>query len=83
MSDNFGCKYGLPHDLKPLHEDARVKWEVCELCNRKFKWIKGFKGRVQNQEYLKAHARNFAQRSGPTKRLYNKIYKPEFTKIII
>lgn len=80
---NYGCKNGLPHDLKPLHETKQIKWEVCELCGRKFRWNKAYKGRVQNKEYLEAHARNFAQRLGKTKRLYHQIYKPELVKIII
>ena len=73
----YGCRYGLPHDLKAIHETPQVKVEVCQICNKKYRWNKGYKGRVQNQEYLKAHARNFAQKFGITKRLYYKIYKLE------
>src|SRR3990167_6822795 len=75
--NSYGCRHGLPHDLKPVYENPRVKIEVCQICNKKFRWNKGYKGRVQNAEYLKAHARNFCQRRGPTKRLYNQIYKKE------
>ena len=79
----YGCKYGLPHDLKIIHENPQVKWEVCTICNKKFRWNKGYKDRVQNVEYLKAHARNYAQRFGATKRIYHKLYKPETTIIHI
>ena len=79
----YGCKYGLPHDLKIVHENPQVKWEVCQICNKKFKFNKGYKGRVNNQEYLKAHARNFAQKWGETKRIYHKVYKPESCVISI
>ena len=74
---NYGCKNSLPHDMKVLHENSKAKWEVCMICNRKFKWNKDSKGRIDNVRYLKAHARAFAQRSGATKRLYKKLYQPE------
>ena len=80
---NLGCVYGKPHDLEILHENKMVKWELCHICNKKFRWNKTRKGRVQNTEYLKAHVRNFAQKGGATKRVYNKVYKPESTKIRI
>jgi len=73
----LGCKFGQAHDMKILYENSSVKWEICMLCGKRFRWNKGYKGRIDNEEYLKAHVRNFAQRSGPTKRIYNKIYQPE------
>lgn len=78
---NFGCRHGLPHDTKIIHETPSVKHETCIRCNKKFRWNKGYKGRVQNAEYLKAHVRNFAQRMGATKRIYNRLYNPD--KLII
>lgn len=74
---NYECKYGLPHDLKIINETKSVKWEICQICTRRFHWNKDYKGRVYNKEYLKIHARNFAQPFGTTKRLFNKIYHPE------
>lgn len=74
---DFGCRFGQPHNLKIIHESPRVKWEVCTICNKKFRWNKGYKGRTANNEYLKAHIRNFAQKFGATKRVYHKIYRPE------
>ena len=79
----LGCRFGQPHDLKIIHENPQVKWEVCQICGNRFKWNKGYKGRVNNVEYLKAHVRNFSQRFGATKRVYMKVYKPELTKIVI
>ena len=77
-SDDLRCRYrGIPHDLKIIHENPQIKIEVCQICNKKFRWNKGYKGRVQNVEYLKAHVRNCAQQWGATKRIYYKIYKPE------
>ena len=73
----MGCKWGEPHDLHVIHETEKVKWEVCTRCCRKFRWNKGYKGRVQNLEYLKAHARNYAQKGGATNRLYMRTYEPE------
>jgi hypothetical protein len=36
---------------------------------------------VSNKEYLEFHLRNFAQRFGATRRIYNRIYQN--TKIVI
>lgn len=80
---NLGCRDGLPHEVKILHESPKVKWEVCVRCNKKFRWIKGFKERINNTEYLKVHVRNYAQKFGVTKRIYHKIYQPEKCKIVI
>ena len=73
----YGCRFGLPHEIKIIHENQFVKWEACEICNVKFRWNKGYKGRTDNKKYLEVHARNFAQPGGPTNRLYQKIYNPE------
>jgi hypothetical protein len=47
-----------------------------------FRWKK-FNGRVDNVEYLKVHARNFAQHDGRTKQLYMKLYRHSETKLTI
>jgi len=81
---DLGCRYrGIPHDLHIVHQNDYYKWEACHICNKKFKFKKGYKGRVDNVKYLKAHVRQFCQRGGATKRIYNKIYKPEKTIIYI
>ena len=81
---DLGCKYrGIPHDLRIIHQDQRVKVEVCAICNKKFRWNKGYRGRVDNAEYLKAHVRAYCQRGGPTKRIYHRVYKPELCVIKI
>lgn len=74
---NYGCRDGLPHDLVVLKDTPTVKWEECKICSRKFRWTKGFKGRINNPEYLKAHSRNYAQPNGATNRLYMRLYHPE------
>ena len=74
---DYGCKHGLPHDLVVVNETPRVKWEVCRICNRKFRWLKGGRERISNAAYLKAHARNYAQPGGATNRLYQRLYHPE------
>ena len=83
-NEDFGCRlYGIPHDLAILHETKSVKWEICHLCNKKFRWNKGYKSRIDNQRYLKAHIRNFAQKFGATKRIYKRVYQPEQLRIHI
>lgn len=79
----YGCRYGLPHDLKIIWENPQQKIEVCQICNAKFRWNKGYKGRTDNQRYLKAHIRNFAQKFGTTKRVYNQVYQPNNCVITI
>lgn len=79
----MGCRYGLPHDMKNVHETKRVIWEVCQICNKKYRWNKSHKGRINNTKYLKVHLRNYAQKFGATKRVYHKIYRPNEMKIII
>lgn len=75
---DLGCRYrGVPHDMRVIHENPQVKWETCQICNKKFRWNKGYKQRIQNQEYLKAHVRNYAQKWGATKAVYNRIYRPD------
>ena len=77
-TSDLGCRFrGIPHDMKMLGDNPKVKIEQCLICRKKFRWMKGFKGRIKNEEYLKAHVRVFAQRSGLTKRIFAKIYQPE------
>ena len=70
----FGCRWGMPHDLIKIGENKHQTWERCSLCNKTFRWNKGYKGRIENTEYLKAHVRQYAQDFGTTKRVYKKLY---------
>ena len=80
----LGCRYrGVPHEFTVIFENKRVKREKCLICQKRFTWNKGYKGRVDNQKYLKAHVRAFAQPNGLTKRVFNKAYHPERLKIKI
>ena len=79
----LGCKNGMPHDLHITHQNDNVRCEVCWICNKRFRWGKGYKGRIQNEAYLRDHVRNYCQRNGATKRVYNRIYKPELMTIKI
>ena len=81
---DLGCRYrGIPHDLRIVGQNATAKWERCWICNRTYRFNKSRMGRVDNQEYLKAHVRNFCQKFGATKAVYNRIYKPNNCKISI
>lgn len=79
----YGCKWGKPHDLILLHDGKQAKWERCQICNKTFRWTKGFKGRIKNVDYLEAHARNYAQPNGATNELYKRLYEPEKCKIVL
>jgi len=80
---DFGCRFGEPHDMRRVHEGSQLIVERCARCPKRFRWNKGFKGRIANAEYLKAHIRQFAQRIGSTRRIFKKLYEPEKTKIIL
>jgi hypothetical protein len=71
------CKNKLPHDYKPLYENPAVKVELCAICDDKISFTKDRQGRVDNNKYLDAHIRNFAQPTGRTAKLYYSIYHPE------
>jgi hypothetical protein len=60
-----------------IHDSPHAKYERCTICGMRKTYRKGYRGRVKNVEYLRDHVRNFAQKFGATKRIYNKIYKPE------
>ncbi len=79
----FGCRWGMPHDFKQIHVGKTYKVEKCLLCGVRKRWNFGFKGRVDNPEYLKDHVRQFAQKFGSTRRVYNKLYRPEKSIIYI
>ena len=73
----FGCKFGQPHDPIRLGENPQQIWEKCRICQKTFHWNKGYKGKVDNPKYLKVHLRQYAQKFGVTKRVFNKLYHPE------
>lgn len=79
----YECRYGEPHDLEPVGETARLKVEHCRNCPATFRWQKGYKGRINNPAYLKAHARNYAQKGGATHRLFMRLYEPDKCIILI
>ena len=79
----FGCRWGQPHDFEQIGQNKQQIWERCKICNKTFHWGKGYKGRIANVEYLKAHVRQYAQDFGSTKRVYKKLYQPEQTTILL
>ena len=76
-----GCRFGQPHNLVKLGENPQQLWERCNICGKTFHWNKGYKGRMDNIEYLKAHVRQLAQDFGSTERVFKKLYQPEKTII--
>ncbi len=72
----WDCRFGMPHDVYPVGETSTLKVERCIRCQKMFRWQKGYKGRVANNEYLKVHVRNYAQPGGATNYLFNRLYNP-------
>jgi len=79
----LGCRFGQPHDFEAIKENAQFKVERCNICGQRRKWNKGYKGRIDNVNYLKDHVRSFAQKTGPTKRVFFKLNEPKKTVIHI
>jgi len=73
----YGCRFGQPHDFERIADTQYATIEKCKICQVRKRWKKGVKGRVHNAEYLKAHVRQFAQETGPTKRVFKKLYKKD------
>lgn len=81
---DLGCRFkGVPHEMTLIHENPQIKVERCQLCNQSFRWRKGYKQRIDNKEYVKAHLRSFAQKFGATKRVYKRLYSRDETIIRI
>lgn len=79
----FGCRWGAPHDFQVIKDAKKYKVEKCKLCGVVKRWNKGYQGRIDNNQYLKDHVRQYAQKSGSTKRVYAKMYQKEKTIIYI
>ena len=71
----FGCRWGQVHDFFTIKDTKTYKVEKCKICNIRKKYNKGYRMRIDNAQYVKDHVRNFAQETGPTKRVFYKIYK--------
>lgn len=74
---NLGCRFGQPHQTRLIHENNHAIWEKCDICGKRWKWNKGYKGRILNKDYVKVHIRELAQSWGLTKMVYNKLYCPD------
>lgn len=79
----YGCRFGQPHNMTQVHDDKHLKIERCMICNKLFRWKKGYKGRIYNVAYLQAHVRQYAQKFGSTKRVYHRIHNPDKMKITL
>lgn len=77
----LGCRFGQSHDFEALADNNEFKIERCQICGIRKKWNKGYKGTINNKEYIKLHVRNFAQPDGITKRVFLEMNEPE--KLII
>jgi len=65
------------HNFTVIHSDQHTQVEVCKDCGFK-KQYKKIDNRINNQEYLKDHVRDFAQPTGPTAKIFERYYgKPK------
>lgn len=73
----LGCRFGVPHQFEIIKDAPTFKSEKCVICGLRKKWNKRNFGRIDNNEYLKMHVREFAQPTGSTKRVFMKLHHPE------
>jgi len=73
----LGCRFGQPHSFRLIKDTKSFKVEQCTICHKREKWNKGYKSRIDNNNYLKAHVREYAQPHGSTKRVFMKLHRPE------
>lgn len=64
------CEY---HDFQRISGDETGQVEVCKLCGER-KVYKVVNGQIDNVQYLKDHARDFAQREGRTAKIFQRFY---------
>lgn len=73
----LGCRFGTAHQFHTIKDTVKAKWEKCVICGERKVWVKGNKFRIDNNGYLKAHVREYAQPNGSTRRVFMKIHHPE------
>jgi len=62
------------HDYQVIVSTDSGQIEVCRECKHRLVVKKDSKGRVDNVAYLKSHARDFAQKTGSTAKLFERYY---------
>jgi hypothetical protein len=73
----FDCKDNQPHSYQLLFDGLDIQVEQCDICNKKIRFNKDKRGRVDNKQYLEAHIRELCQPHGRTAKIYYRIYHPE------
>lgn len=62
------------HKYKIVGQNEKAVVEICEECKHKLITRKNKDGRIDNKTYLKEHARDFAQKIGPTANIFRQYY---------
>jgi len=60
-------------DFVITHADKEIQVEKCSICGS-VKRYKTVKGKMDNRQYLKDHARDFCQPNGATNAVFQKYY---------
>ena len=71
--DASKCKKSKFCAFNVIQDDAGATLEQCTYCGRKVSYRK-VNGRIDNRKYLSEHVRDFAQRHGPTSKIFEQIY---------
>lgn len=62
------------HDYKIINSTDSGQVERCVECGHRLIVTKDKRGRIDNAAYLKSHARDFAQATGSTSKIFNRFY---------
>jgi len=73
MTDNSHCPKNKYCDFDVILSNDEIQIERCVFCNKKVSYNK-VNGRIDEVQYLKDHARAFAQETGTTSRIYEQCY---------
>lgn len=71
--DASKCRKAKYCAFNVIQDDAGATLEQCSQCGRKVVYRK-VNGRIDNRKYLSEHVRDFAQRHGPTSKIFEQIY---------
>jgi len=67
------CRKGGFCKFDAIFQSEEIQKEICVKCGRRV-FYKIKTGRVDNKRYLMEHAVEFAQRTGPTAKLFQEYY---------
>lgn len=69
------------HNFTTIGEDSNSASQVCKKCGEK-KVYKKINGQINNAQYLKDHAKDFAQPTGATAKVFKRFYGEKYKEFL-